>query len=71
MVQAKGKYYVISQSNCEGFRKKFNISNLTLLRDSQVVVYEFNPSGGIVKKLSDAGISRCFFGACYYGNKFI
>ena len=69
MVQAKGKYYVISQSNCEGFRKKFNISNLTLLRDSQVVVYEFNPSGGIVKKLSDAGISRCFFGACYYGNK--
>ncbi len=69
MVQAKGKYFVISQSNCEGFQKKLNIKNLALLGDTQVIVYEFNPSSGIVKKLTVTDFARCFFGACCIGNK--
>jgi WD40 repeat protein len=69
MVQTKGKFYILSQSNFEGFLKKFNISNKALLPDSQIVVYEFNPSGGIVKKIADAEFGKCFFGACCYSNK--
>jgi hypothetical protein len=69
VVPAKGKFYIFSQSNFEGFLKKYNILNKSLLPDSQVVVYEFNPSGGIVKKIADAGFGRCFFGACFYSNK--
>lgn len=69
MVQAKGKFYVISQGNCEGFRKTFNIANLALGTDSQVIVYEFIPASGILKKIADTKFVRCFFGACAIGNK--
>jgi hypothetical protein len=70
VVQAKGKFYLFSQSNFEGFRKKYGIANKALLPDSQIAVYEFNPSAGGVRKIADAGFGRCFFGACYYGGKF-
>lgn len=36
IIQAKGKYYILSQGNSDGFRKQFGISDSALGADTQI-----------------------------------
>jgi|GEM_PF-1324143 len=69
VVKTKEKFYVLSQGNSEGFRRQLNISVNALPADTQIVIYEFLPLNAILKKITDAGFVRSFFGACVIENK--
>jgi hypothetical protein len=69
MIQSKGKYYLIRQSNCESFRKQFGVPELAMEADSQVVIFEFFPANASLRKLTSVWFSRTFFGACISNNK--
>jgi hypothetical protein len=69
MIQSKGKYYLIRQSNNESFRRLFGIPDLAMETDSQVVIFEFLPANASLRKLTSVWFSRTFFGACIINNK--
>ena len=69
VVQNKGKFYLISQGNSEGFRKQFNIPDSGKVLQSNLIIYEFIPHGAILKRLFETEVTRSFFGACMVANK--
>lgn len=68
VVQGKAVYYIISQGYSDNFKTKFNLQFNTK-PDTQVIIYVYNPSNPILKKLADAPMVRNFFGVCADGDK--
>jgi N-acetylneuraminic acid mutarotase len=68
VVNAKTKFYILSQGNSEYFRNIIHLSTNNL-PDTSVLLYEFTPATAIMKKVSDVGIIRTFFGTTYNNGK--
>ena len=68
VVQGKSVFYIISEGNSDNFNTKLNLQN-NIKADTQLIIYECNPSNPLLKKVTDAPFSRIFFGACSEGDK--
>ncbi len=67
VVNAPGKYYIITQGNSVFFRNKYQIPNNYNI-DTSNIIYEFLPLNGVFKKLATSHFVRHHYGAVYYQN---
>jgi hypothetical protein len=68
VVNAKSKYYILSQGNSEFFRNSIHLTTNNL-PDTSVQLFEFTPATAILKKISDVAVVRSYFGASYNNGK--